>query len=169
MDEKRTLLNGGKVSDEYLNYLNTIIKSNDIIINKRRKMSTAKKAVFVIIALGLLLVGGITFAKGGDAKQNTFNSATCNNNVANVYVGYNKSGSQITFSAGAHQDTTGLTWHVTAVDAGVTLVDQSFPYPSTDWSILANYTSPKGDRTVVVTVATVDGSVTCVQNLNYKV
>jgi len=132
-------------------------------------MFSPKKIIILLVIAFTLITGGVVFAKGGDAKQNILNPATCNINVANVSAGYNKSGNRITFFAGATQDVSGQTWHVTAVDAGVTVVNQNFPFPSTDWSIISNYTSPKGERTVIVTIATSDNTVICTQTFNYKV
>lgn len=131
-------------------------------------MSLKKKIICVIIAFAAVFIGKAVYAKGGDAKQNVLVPATCNNNVASVYTGYNKSGDKVSFTAGARQDVSGQTWRVTVVDNGLVLVNQTFPFASSDWSILANYTSPKGERSVNVTISTSDSITVCTQTLSYK-
>lgn len=131
-------------------------------------MNLKNKAAAAAITLALL-TGGTALAKGGDAKQTALVPMQCSTPVALVHTGYNKSGDRVTFTAGARQDSSGQVWRVTVTDAGVTLVDQTFPFPSSDWSILANYRSPKGERVVSVTATTGDGSTVCKQTLTYKV
>lgn len=127
-----------------------------------------KKTLIASLTLLTAFGGHAVFAKS-DAPQSTVASAPCNIAIATVYAGINKSGSRVTMAAGAHGDSTGQAWSITATDAGVTVVSQGFPEATSDWQILASFVSPKGSRTLHVVAQTADGSVVCTQDLTYKV
>ena len=111
--------------------------------------------------------GGVVATGGGDAPQNVALTANCT--IADTgYVLYNKSGDKVTFVFGAHNDTSTAGWSVNVTDAGQTLVDATTPSLGTDWSLVRNYTSPKGQRTIQVTAKTLDGTNACTASLSYK-
>ena len=51
---------------------------------------------------------------------------------------------------------------------GVTLVDQTVGPMGNEWSLIRNYVSPKGRRTVTVTADALDGTNHCRTTLSYK-
>ena len=134
-------------------------------------LAAAALATIVAVAGQVDAKGGTSGGGGGggaDAPQNVFVDGNCTVSGTG-YVGYNKSGDKVTFVFGAHQDTSTAGWRVTAVDAGKTLVDQTVPALGSDWSMVRNYTSPKGDRLVQVTADALDGSNHCETWLSYRV
>jgi len=134
-------------------------------------------ATAIVLAGALAAVGGVdakgtgsgggTATGGGDAPQNVYMPANCT--IADTgFVLYNKSGSRVTFAFGAHHDASTAGWSVNVTDAGQTLVDATVPALGSDWTLVRNYTSPKGQRTIVVTAKALDGSNACTASLSYK-
>lgn len=125
--------------------------------------------------LGLFaLVVGVADAKGGgtkggDAKQGSYVLDNCTGGAVG-FLGYNKSGDRVTYMAGAMSDTTGGAWTVTISDdlAGTVYSGPSGSIGS-DWSILGNFTAPKGEQTLSVSMVSADGANSCTASLAFKV
>jgi len=145
-------------------------------INSRITRNVVASAIMLA---GALAAGGGVDAKGGangtggaatgggDAPQNVYTPANCTT-ADTGYVLYNKSGDKVTFVFGAHNDTSTAGWTVNVSDAGQTLVASTVPALGSDWSMVRNYTSPKGQRTIIVTATALDGSNACTASLSYK-
>ncbi|MEN9645391.1 MAG: hypothetical protein RL238_2060 [Actinomycetota bacterium] len=144
------------------------------------KQKLTRTALGVAAAgLGLFaLVVGVADAKGGgggggggggDAKQGSYVLGNCTDG-ATGFFGYNKSGDRVTYMVGASADSTGAAWTVTVSDdlAGTVY---SGPNGSigTDWSILGNFTAPKGNNTLSVTMVSDNGVDSCSASLAFKV
>jgi hypothetical protein len=147
------------------------VTNNPVMQTTPRRSRTFAAAT--VVAAGLALAGGIAAvgvasAKGGDGGQNVFVDASCTQ-PGTGYTGYNKSGDKVTFIFGVRNDASTEGWHVVATDAGATLVDQTLPAFGNQWSLVRNWVSPKGVRTVVVTADALDGTNHCDAVLTYKV
>ena len=126
---------------------------------------SAFAAAALAVAGGAAAVG-VASAKGGDAAQNVFVDANCDV-PGTGYTGYNKSGDKVLFIFGVHNDTTSGGWRVVVTDDGVTLVDQTVGPMGNEWSLIRNYVSPKGRRTVTVPADALDGTNHCRTTLSY--
>lgn len=136
---------------------------------------TRTVAAVAVGGLGLFaLVVGVADAKGGgtkggDAKQGSYVLDNCTGGAVG-YLGYNKSGDRVTYMAGAMSDSTGAQWTVTITD-NLSGTVYSGPNGSigSDWSILGNFTAPKGENTLSVTMVSDNGTDSCSASLAFKV
>lgn len=140
------------------------------------KSKVTKTAVSVAAAgLGLfaLVVGAADAKSGGttgtDAKQGSYLRADCTGG-ADGFLGYNKSGNRVTYMVGAGSDVTGAGWTITVSD---NLLGDVYSGPSgtigSSWSILGNFSAPKGNNTLSVTMVSDNGVDSCTASLNFKV
>ena len=128
-----------------------------------------------VTGLGLfaLAVGGADArgdgTKGGDAKQGSYVLANCTGG-ADGFLGYNKSGDRVTYMVGAGADTTGAAWTVTVTDnLSGTVYAGSNGTIGSDWSILGNFSAPKGDNVLTVTMVSDNGVDSCTGSLSFRV
>jgi len=103
-----------------------------------------------------------------DARQGAVFPATCDSG-ASGRVGFNKSGSRVTLEVGVVGGAAAPGWHVTVTDTVAGVVAEADVADTADaWSALVNFQSPKGNRTIDVTFAAIDGSDSCSGSLSYK-
>jgi hypothetical protein len=112
--------------------------------------------------------GTATAPSGGtDTKQNVLLPASCTGGDGFAYAGYNKSGSRATIGFGLQNDIQELDWTVTMDDNGEVFATDVMPYPGTDWSVIENRDSAKGDH--VITISASNGAESCTVTLSYRV
>lgn len=141
-------------------------------MNKNKVTKTAVSVAAAGLGLFALVVGGAD-AKGGatngDSKQGSYLLANCTGG-ADGFLGYNKSGDRVTYMVGAGADVTGTGWTVTVAD---NLLGTVYSGPSgtigSSWSILGNFTAPKGDNVLSVTMVSDNGVDSCTASLKFKV
>jgi hypothetical protein len=104
---------------------------------------------------------------GTDTKQNVLLPASCTGGDGFAYAGYNKSGSRATIGFGLQNDIQELDWTVTFDDNGEVFATDAMPYPGTDWSVVENRDSTKGEH--VITIHADNGAESCTVSLSYKV
>lgn len=103
-----------------------------------------------------------------DARQGAVIPAACASGAAG-HVGFNKSGSRVTLEVGVVGGVAAPGWHITVTDTVDGVVAKADVAHTADvWSALVNFQSPKGNRTVDVTFAAIDGSDSCSGSLSYK-
>lgn len=141
------------------------------------KMNKVTKTAVSVAAAGLglfaLVVGGADAkgggTNGGDSKQGSYALANCTDGAAG-FLGYNKSGDRVTYMVGAGADVTGAGWTITIADSQLGTV-YSGPNGTigSDWSILGNFTAPKGNNVLSVTMVSDNGVDSCTASLSFKV
>jgi hypothetical protein len=103
-----------------------------------------------------------------DARQGAVIPAHCASGAAG-HVGFNKSGSRVTLEVGVVGGVAAPGWHITVTDTVNGVVAKADVADTADvWSALVNFQSPKGNRTIDVTFAAIDGSDSCSGSLSYK-
>ena len=103
-----------------------------------------------------------------DARQGAVIPADCARGAAG-HVGFNKSGSRVTLEVGVVGGVAAPGWHITVTDTVNGVVAKADVADTADvWSALVNFQSPKGNRTIDVTFAAIDGSDSCSGSLSYK-
>jgi len=154
-----------------------------------KQYSKARSAGAGLIAIAAVATfAGVAGAKGGvpappaapveappvvpvrppDARQGAVIPADCASGAAG-HVGFNKSGSRVTLEVGVVGGVAAPGWHITVTDTVDGVVAEADVADTADvWSALVNFQSPKGNRTIDVTFAAIDGSDSCSGSLSYK-
>jgi hypothetical protein len=154
-----------------------------------KQYSKARSAGAGLIAIAAVATfAGVAGAKGGvpappaapveappvvpvrppDARQGAVIPADCASGAAG-HVGFNKSGSRVTLEVGVVGGVAAPGWHITVTDTVNGVVAEADVADTADvWSALVNFQSPKGNRTIDVTFAAIDGSDSCSGSLSYK-
>lgn|GEM_PF-2861709 len=130
-------------------------------------VAAAALGLFALVVGAADAKGGGT--KGGDAKQGSYVLANCTGG-ATGFLGYNKSGDRVTYMVGASADATGDQWTVTVSDS-ISGAVYSGPNGTvgSDWSILGNFTAPKGEQRLSVSMVSANGVDNCTASLAFKV
>ena len=89
---------------------------------------------------------------------------------AEGFLGYNKSGDRVTYMVGAGADITEAGWTVTVSDNLLgTVYAGSNGTIGSSWSILGNFTAPKGDNVLTVTMVSDNGVDSCTGSPSFRV
>lgn len=151
-----------------------------------KQVSKARSAGAGLIAIcAAVTFTGLVSAKGGlpnppsppkppvvkpvDPRKAAFLAVPCTQAGAGT-LGFNKSGARVTLSLGVDGGAPATGWTITVTDslAGV-MATSTVGATGSAWSAIVNYDSPKGNRTVNVAFAAIDGSNSCVGTVQYNV
>ena len=130
-------------------------------------VAAAALGLFALVVGGADAKGGGT--NGGDSKQGSYALANCTGG-ATGFLGYNKSGDRVTYMVGASGDSTGSGWTITVADNLLgTVYEGGNGTVGTDWSLLGNFSAPKGNNVLSVTMVSDNGVDSCTASLSFKV